>query len=202
MNPAQIRDYLKAFEPKRDRTIVVVDFANVEKWRHSLQWNIGIQELANLAKNFSHGKRYLRRFYYGSDYGKNESSLALEPWSKGILARAEANGLQVITKRVKYIHSADNVYGFEKKCDLDVEMAVDLIKERDNYDTGVILSGDGDLAYAMNYLHEEFGKQFISFGARDHVGREIFDAQKAGTISKILFAEDFEYRLNMHRNRR
>ena len=201
MTPTQIRDYLKAFEPKRDRTIVIVDFANVEKWRHSLQWNIGIQELANLVKNFSHGKRYLRRFYYGSDYGKNESSKALEAWSKGIITRAEANGLQIITKRVKYIHSADNVYGFEKKCDLDVEIAVDLIKERDNYDTGVIFSGDGDLAYAMNYLHEEFGKQFIAFGARDHVGRELFDAQKSGAISKILFAEDFEYRLDMHRNR-
>lgn len=202
MNPAQIRDYLKAFEPKRDRTMVIVDFANVDKWKHSLHWNVGIQELANLVKNFSQGKRYLRRLYYGSDYGKSESSLVMEAWSKGIIARAEANGLQVFTKRVKYIHSADNVYGFEKKCDLDVEMTVDLIRERDNYDTAVMFSGDGDLAYAMNYLHEAFSKQFILFGARDHVGRELFDAQKAGTVSKILFAEDFEYRLNMHRTRR
>ncbi len=45
MNPTQIRDYLQAFEPKRDRTIVIVDFANVEKWQHSLQWNVGIQVL-------------------------------------------------------------------------------------------------------------------------------------------------------------
>jgi uncharacterized LabA/DUF88 family protein len=202
MTPAQIRDYLKTFEPKRDRTIAIVDFANVEKWKHSLHWNVGIQELATLVKNFSHGKRYLRRFYYGSDYGKNESSVSLEAWSQGIIARADANGFQVVTKRVKYIHSADNVYGFEKKCDLDVEMTVDLIKERDNYDTAIMFSGDGDLAYAMNYLHEEFSKQFIVFGARDHVGRELFDAQKAGAVSKILFAEDFEYRLNMHRNRR
>lgn len=201
MTPTQIRDYLQTFEPKRDRTMVIVDFANVEKWRHSLRWDVGIQELANLVKNFSHGKRYLRRFYYGSDYGKSESSLVMEAWSKGIIARVEANGLQVVTKRVKYIHSADNVYGFEKKCDLDVEMTVDLIRERDNYDIAVIFSGDGDLAYAMNYLHEEFGKQFIIFDARDHVGRELFDAQKAGAVSKILFAEDFEYRLNMRRNR-
>ncbi len=153
-----------------------------------------------IVKNFSHGKRYLRRFYYGSDYGKSESSLAIEAWSKGIINRAEANGLQIITKRVKYIHSADSVYGFEKKCDLDVEMTVDLTREQNNYDIAVIFSGDGNLAYAMNYLHEEFGKQFTVFGARDHVGRELFDAQKAGTISKILFAEDFEYRLNMRRS--
>jgi len=85
MNPAQIRDYLKTFEPQRDRTIVIVDFANVEKWKHSLHWNVGIQELANLVKNFSLSKRYLRRFYYGSDYGKNESSMTMEACRRGLL---------------------------------------------------------------------------------------------------------------------
>jgi len=104
--------------------MAIVDFANVEKWKHSLHWNVSIQELA----------------YYGSDYGKSDSSVSLEAWSKGVITRAEANGLQIVTKRVKYIHSADNIYGFEKKCDLDVEMTVDLIRERDNYDTSVMFS--------------------------------------------------------------
>ncbi len=75
------------------------------------------------------------------------------------------NGLEVVSKRVKYIHSADNVHGYEKKCDLDVEMTIDLVKESDNFDTAVIFSGDGDLAYAMRYLHENKGKSFILFGA-------------------------------------
>ena len=202
MNQEQIRRFLQDFAPKRERTIVIVDFGNVEKWKHSLGWQVGIQELANLVKNFSHGKRFLRRFYYGSDYGPRETSTVMEAWSQGIINRADMNGLEVVTKRVKYIHSADNVHGFEKKCDLDVEMAVDLIKERDNYDTAIMFSGDGDLAYAMKYLHDEFGKDFIVFGARGHVGREVFDAKTAGAISHIFFAEDFEYRLNMRRGRR
>ena len=33
-------------------------------------------------------------------------------------------------------------------------MTVDLIKERDNYDTIIIFSGDGDLVYAIKYLKE------------------------------------------------
>ena len=41
------------------------------------------------------------------------------------------NGFEVVEKRVKYIHSPENLHGFEKKCDLDVEMAVDLMQERD-----------------------------------------------------------------------
>ncbi len=201
MNQEQIRQFIQNYLSKRERTIVIVDFGNVEKWKFSLNWQVGIQELANLVKNFSYGKRFLRRFYYGSDYGQKETSDVMEPWSQGIISRAKMNGFEVVTKRVKYIHSADNVRGFEKKCDLDVEMAVDLIKERDNYDNIILFSGDGDLMHAIAYLHENYGKSCIVFGARDHVGREVFDAKIKGVVSDIFFAEDFEYRLNMHRGR-
>lgn len=202
MNPAQIKQFLTKYVPDRERTMVIIDFGNVEKWKHSLGWEIGIQELANLVKNFSYGQRYLRRFYYGSDYGKSEHSLRLDPWSGGMISRARMNGLEVVTKRVKYIHSATNVHGFEKKCDLDVEMAIDLVRERDNYDNIVLFSGDGDLVYALRYLHDSYQKQCFVFGARDHIGREVFDALNDNVISRLFFAEDFEYRLNMRRSNR
>jgi hypothetical protein len=47
----------------------------------------------------------------------------------------------------------------------------------------------------MKYLYEEYKKECYVFGARNHVGREVFDAKKNGIIKDILFAEDFEYRL-------
>jgi uncharacterized LabA/DUF88 family protein len=199
MKPKQIKEFFQKYEPKRQRTLVIIDFANVEKWKMSLGWRIGIQELAMLVKNFSKGQRYLRRFYYGSDYGKQEMSTVLDPWSKGVLTRAKMNGLEVITKKVKYIHSADSVHGFEKKCDLDVEMTIDMIREKDNYDTIVLFSGDGDLAYALTYLRQEFDKEVYVFGARDHIGREMLDAKQNGIITNIFFAEDFEYRISMDR---
>lgn len=57
MNPDQIRTFLKAWEPNRERTIVIVDFGSVEKWKHGLGWKVGIRELATLVKNFAYGKR-------------------------------------------------------------------------------------------------------------------------------------------------
>lgn len=199
MTPETIKTFLSAYAPRRERTIVVVDFANVEKWKHGLGWRVGIRELAVLIKHFSTGHRFLRRFYYGADYGKSEKSTVLTEWSRYILRTADLNGLEVNKKRVKYIHSLDNVNGFEKKCDLDVEMAVDLIRERDNYDTVVLFSGDGDLMTALKYLKEAYGKNSIVMSARGHIGREVFDAKKDGTVDEILFADDFEYRLNMNR---
>jgi len=202
MNQQQISKFLTEHASKKERTIVIVDYGNVEKWKESLGWIVGIGELANLVRSLSTGKKFLRRFYYGADYGPFEKSTNLVEWSRSILERADAYSLEVISKRVKYIHSRNNRTGYEKKCDLDVEMTVDLIRERDNYDTIVLFSGDGDLAYAINYLHDEYGKKCIVFGARDHVGREIFDAKDEGAVTHVLFAEDFESRLNRNRIRR
>ena len=53
--------------------------------------------------------------------------------------------------------------------------------------------------YAIKYLQKEYGKKCIVFGARGHIGREIFDAKNEGMFEKILFADDFEYRLSMER---
>ncbi|MBU4369440.1 NYN domain-containing protein [Patescibacteria group bacterium] len=199
MNKQEINDFFKYFDNKKERTIVIVDFGNVEKWKHGLKWRVGIRELAVLVRHFTYGHRFLRRFYYGSDYGQDEKATELTDWSKYILHTADLNGFNVIDKRVKYMHSPDNVYGFKKKCDLDVEMAVDLIRERDNYDTIVLFSGDGDLVAALRYLKEEYKKQIIVMSARGHIGREVIDAKREGIIEEILWADDFEYRLNMDR---
>jgi len=160
---------------------------------------VGVRELAQLIKNFSQGHKFLRRFYYGADYGQDESSSSLSGWSNYILTTAKMNGFEVIPKRVKYIRSVDNIYGFEKKCDLDVEMAVDLIEERHNYDTIILFSGDGDLMRAIQHLKKEHGKHCMVMSARGHIGREVLDAKMDGIAEEILFAEDFEYRLNMDR---
>ncbi|MFZ2975615.1 MAG: NYN domain-containing protein [Candidatus Moraniibacteriota bacterium] len=195
MNKEEIKKFIESFLEKQERTIVIVDYGNVEKWKNSLDWKVGTKELGNLVKNFSKGKKFLRRFYYGSDYGKSENNENLTGWSRSILEKADMNNFEVVTKRVKYIHDFNNKAGFEKKCDLDVEMAIDLVKERENYDTIILFSGDGDLMYAIKYLHDEYKKEGYVFGARDHIGREIFDMKKEGVIKDILFAEDFEYRL-------
>ncbi|MBI2552555.1 NYN domain-containing protein [Candidatus Uhrbacteria bacterium] len=196
MNQEEIKKFLESFQSRQDRTIVIVDYGNVEKWKNSLGWKVGIKQLGNLVKHFSSGKQFLRRFYYGSDYGKNERSTLRSEWSRSATDRAKMNRFEVVTKRVKCMHSQSSKYGFEKKCDLDVEMTVDLIKERDNYDTIIIFSGDGDLMYAIRYLRDMYDKKCIVFGARGHIGREVFDAKVEGFVNNILFADDFEYRLN------
>jgi uncharacterized LabA/DUF88 family protein len=199
MNKAEITTFLESFQNKLDRTIVIIDFGNVDKWKENLRWRVGIQELAILVKKFSIGNKQMRRFYYGSDYGSDNKSNTLTLWSGQILQRANMNRFEVVTKRVKYIHNLQNPKGFDKKCDLDVEMAVDLIRFQDDYDNIILFSGDGDMHYVLRYLKDEFNKVSYVFAAREHIGREIIDGVKEGIIDRIIYVEDFEYRLNMNR---
>ncbi|WP_370307589.1 NYN domain-containing protein [Sinimarinibacterium flocculans] len=201
MNQDEIRTFLESFSDKLNRTIVIVDFGNVDKWRNTLGWKVGIQELARLVKHFAQGNKAARRFYYGSDYGPRERSPALSLWSSAVLDRARMNRFEVITKPVKYIHDSARSSGFTMKCDLDVEMAIDLVRMKDDYDHIVVFSGDGDLVYALRYLRDAFGKTSYVFGARGHVGREIVDATREGVIQRLLYADDFKYRLDADRRK-
>jgi len=130
-----------------------------------------------------------------------DNSNVLTPWSEMIQKKAQMNDFEIITKRVKYINDKNYRDGHVKKCDLDVEMALDLIKEKDNYDTIILFSGDGDLACVLRYLNKEYNKSAYVFAARNHFGEELVDCKKDGVIREIFFAEDFEYRLNRNRFR-
>lgn len=200
MNKAEINTFLNSFKNDRDRNIVIIDFANVDRWQDSLGWPVSIKGLAQLIKYISYGDKSLRRFYYGADYGPRNNSNELMPWSNTILSRVKYNNFELISKRVKYIPDPNYTpSGLIKKCNLDIEMAVDLITQKDNYDRAFIFSGDGDLAYAIEYLNRKYNKEFYIFVARNHLGKELIDAKREGKIEKILFVEDLEYRLNLHR---
>lgn len=201
MTKTEITKILEELEKTKKRNIVIIDFSNLIHWQNGLGWEIGIKELKTLINHFTYGKKFLRRFYYGSDYGEKDHCLILTSGSETILNKARMNNFKLCTKRVKYIKDKNYKDGYVKKCDLDVEMAVDLVKEKDNYDKIIIFSGDGDLSYVLRYLKEDYNKVSYIFAARNHLGKELVDCEKEKVIEKILFVEDFEYRLNRKRFR-
>ena len=63
---------------------------------------------------------------------------------QGFLLWMRRNGYRVIAKDLVQLPDGS------KKANLDVEIAVDLMALVDYYDTAVLVSGDGDLAYAVD----------------------------------------------------
>ncbi|MFZ2832203.1 MAG: NYN domain-containing protein [Minisyncoccia bacterium] len=92
-------------------------------------------------------------------------------------------GYQLFLKPVKMYDQDDGTT--KRKANCDVDMAFHLMKEVDNFDRAVVLSGDGDFLPVLKYLRET-GKEVIVLGRGPRTAKEI--KQFAGSNFR-----DFEY---------
>ncbi|MBW4687182.1 MAG: NYN domain-containing protein [Komarekiella atlantica HA4396-MV6] len=118
----------------RGRVAIFIDGLNL--LHTALQLGIEIDYLKLLCR-LTNSSRLLRAFFYiGVDF-TNEKQ-------QGFLLWMRRHGYRVVTKDIVLL--ADNF----KKPNLNIEIAVDMINLAPYYDTAVLVSGDGDLAYAVN----------------------------------------------------
>lgn len=120
----------------RGRVAIFIDGANL--FHAGLQLNIEI-DYAKLLCYLTENARLLRAFFYTGVDRNNEKQ-------QGFLLWMRRNGYRVVTKDLVLLPDGS------KKANLDVEIAVDMINLAPYYDTAVLVSGDGDLAYAVNAL--------------------------------------------------
>jgi uncharacterized LabA/DUF88 family protein len=118
----------------RGRVAIFIDGSNL--FYAALQLGIEI-DYTKLLHRLTAGSRLLRAFFYTGVDRTNEKQ-------QGFLLWMRRNGYRVIAKDLVQLPDGS------KKANLDVEIAVDLMALVGSYDTAVIVSGDGDLAYAAD----------------------------------------------------
>lgn len=118
----------------RGKVAIFVDGSNL--FYAALQLNIEIDYTKLLAR-LTGGSRLLRSFFYTGVDRTNEKQ-------QGFLLWMRRNGYRVIAKDLVQLPDGS------KKANLDVEIAVDMMSLVGHYDTAVLVSGDGDLAYAVD----------------------------------------------------
>lgn len=79
-------------------------------------------------------------------------------------------GYKLYLKPVKIYQQGDG--STQRKANCDVEMAFYLMKEKDNFNRVLILSGDGDFLPILKYL-KELGKEVIVLARGPRTAREI-----------------------------
>ncbi len=84
--------------------------------------------------------------------------------------RLDEFGYQLVLKPVKLYEQEDG--STKRKANCDVDMAFYLMREKDNFDRAIILSGDGDFLPALKYLREQ-GKEIIILARGPRTAREI-----------------------------
>lgn len=168
----------------------------------SLGWKIDYKKLLEYLKNkyqvsqvFYFGGVEIHKFDY--DYLKSET-VPLEKLETYLLKQVKENeakltdiellvlnrhlqrirfylklkkfGYDLHLKPVKIYEQSDGTT--EKKANCDVEMAFYLVKEKDNFERAVILSGDGDFLPVLKYL-KSIGKEVIVLSRGPRTAREI-----------------------------
>ena len=92
-------------------------------------------------------------------------------------------GYKLFLKPVKLYEQEDGTT--KRKANCDVDMAFHLMKEKDNFERVIVLSGDGDFLPVLRYLKIN-GKEMVILGRSGRTAKEI--KQFAG--SKFT---DFQY---------
>jgi uncharacterized LabA/DUF88 family protein len=118
------------------RVAIFVDGSNL--FYAALQLGIEI-DYSKLLYQLAANSRLLRAFFYTGVDRTNEKQ-------QGFLLWMRRNGYRVITKDLIQLPDGS------KKANLDVEIAIDMLTLADHIDTVILVSGDGDLAYAVNSI--------------------------------------------------
>lgn len=123
----------------RGRVIVFIDGSNL--FYAASQLNIGI-DYVKLLHYLTARDNLVHVFFYTGYDPTNEKQHGFLHWMRH-------NGFRVITKAVTQAPNS------AKKANLDVEIAVDMMRLAQHCDTAVLVSGDGDFAYVVNTIADQ-----------------------------------------------
>ena len=153
----------------RDKTAVYIDWANVYGWKKTLKTKPDPQKIFNYLNQLEQIE--FKGFYYGTDN---------HPKSKKFIQLMKKVGYRVKTKSVKQIKigQVEAKPIFKRKCDLDIEICMDVYQCLDQgFDGFIFFTGDGDFAPLYHYLIKK-KKQVIVVYTKEHIGREIWEIKK------------------------
>ncbi len=103
-------------------------------------YQLGIEiDYIKLLSRLTDGARLLRAFFYTGVEKTNEKQ-------QGFLLWMRRHGYRVVVKELVQLPDGS------KKANLDVEIAVDMMALASFYDTAVLVSGNGEFAYAVNAI--------------------------------------------------
>lgn len=142
------------------RVSVFIDAANLELSAKSEHWKVDYKKLYKWLNRESKKLIYIG-FYTARFETKSHDDF---------LTVLKRQGYKLVTKKLKLIKqkSASHV----RKANFDVEIAVDAIKKKRQFDTFVLFSGDSDFAYLVSELRKN-GKRVIVVSLKYHIAKEL-----------------------------
>lgn len=172
-----------------EKTLVLIDYANFKASAKYLNKKVDLKKLYSYLNKLDNVAEV--NFYYGID--------PRNPKSANFIKSLAKTGYEVVTKEVKYIKvrgrdlSGNYVITEQPKCNLDIEIALDIYSNLDNYDSFMLFSGDGDFASIMKIAraHKKYCmvvslRKFLA-GELIHNADEYTDLKKFNLLANFLY---------------
>lgn len=144
---------------------IFVDEANLFYSQKFLGWHVDWKKVLEFFKEFYNIK--IAQYYMGTPFKK-------EAYEQNVLIknRLEKDGFKVITKPLKKIYLDNQKKDFIYKCNFDVEITRDVIRNLNKIDTVLLASSDSDFIGLRNDVISQ-GKGFIFVCFEHNVAWEI-----------------------------
>ncbi len=199
----------------RGKALVCIDWANVYGWQEGLDWKIDSQKLIRYLLNYLEVSKV--NFYFGTDITrksqdfidllKQEENNRFSVITKDVkyvpvdldrsyLKTRMAEIRQTLKNRNidnEVVEELDRIF-FQplarRKCDFDVEIALDVFDNLNNFDAFLLFSGDGDYAPLIEYCLRK-RKQAVVVALPGSLGKEYLAISRRPYICNIKKLRDF-----------
>jgi len=145
------------------RMSIFIDGANMTYAQKKLGWQIDFKKTVDY---FSQGKNLINAFYYARDPQDEDE--------KRFYGFLTWTGYTVRTKPVK-VWTDPSTSDVSSKCNLDIEMVVDMFNTASLYDVAVVFTGDGDFGRAVELLRSK-GKRIFACSTQEMISYELANA--------------------------
>ena len=160
---------------KKEKKIVYVfvDASNVWSVVKSLKKFIKYENLKNYFKKKFNSKK-IRVFYYDAYPKEGTREYDLSKKHKFFTFLKKGLGFEVIKKPLKSIKIIESGINerTEEKGNMDVEITIDAMHNKDKYDIAVFFTGDCDFLVLVNYL-KKYNKEVYIFSSKYSISHEL-----------------------------
>jgi len=156
----------------KGKVYVFIDAANILYSQQTLRWRV---DYGKLRRYFEKECDLGAMYFYTGLVGDNKKQ-------QSFLAKLKVLGYYVRAKEVKRIKVAKDTY--EWKGNLDAELIIDALKNIQNFQTCILMSGDSDFAPLLDELKSQ-GKRVIVMSSKQHISRELIERAKYINLKKL-----------------
>lgn len=153
---------------------VFIDASNIYHSQKKLGWRVDFLKL-------------IEHFKKSTDLGNIYFYTAYDPehvQQRRFLDFLEMIGYMVKTKKVKFIKDINREEGGFHKGNLDVELTIDAVDNRDKFQSFILFSGDSDFESLVKYM-KTHKKNCLVISTKDHVSVELLKQAKFIDLKRL-----------------